>query len=71
MALFRRKKKVVKPTAKEQKTITARLQRQYPQMYEPAVSRAEKRVFSKAAPSERKELERMVGKRLKRKYKKK
>ena len=68
MGLLRRKK-VVKPTAKEQKRITTRLQRKYPQMYEPAVGKAEQRIFSRAAPTERKELERMVGKRLKRKYK--
>ena len=71
MALFRRKKKIVKPTAKEQKTITARLQKKYPQMYEPAVGRAEQKVFSRAAPVDRAELMKMVGKRLKRKYRKK
>lgn len=71
MALFRRKKKVVKPTAKEQQIITGRLQKKYPQMYEPMITRAERKVFSRAAPAERKELERMVGKRLKRKYRKK
>ena len=71
MALFRRKKKVVKPTVKEQKRVTSRLQKKYPQMYEPMLARAEKKVFSRAAPTERKELERMVGKRLKRKYRKK
>jgi len=69
MALFRRKKKIVKPTAKEQKRITARLQRMYPQMYEPAMTAGTRKVISRAAPSERKALERMVGKRLKRKYK--
>jgi len=35
MALFRRKKKIVKPTVKEQKKIGARLRRMYPQMYKP------------------------------------
>ena len=71
MALFRRKKKVVKPTDKEQKRITARLQKKYPQMYEPTLSAVQKKVYSRAAPAERKELERMAGKRLKRKYRKK
>lgn len=33
MALFRRKKKIVKSTVKEQKKIGARLRRKYPQMY--------------------------------------
>ena len=35
MALFRRKKKIVKSTVKEQKKIGARLRRKYPQMYKP------------------------------------
>jgi len=68
MALFRRKKKVVKPTAKEQRTITARLQKKYPQMYESAMGAAEKRIIGRAAPGDRAALERMAGKRLKRKY---
>ena len=71
MGLLRRRKKVVKPTAKEQKRITVRLQRKYPQMYESAIGKAEQKVFSRAASADRKELEKMVGKRLKRKYKKK
>lgn len=69
MALFRRKKKTVKPTAKEQRTITSRLQHKYPQMYEPAMGAAEKKVISRAAPGDRAALERMAGLRLKRKYK--
>ncbi len=35
MAIFRRKKKIVKSTVKEQKKIGARLRRKYPQMYRP------------------------------------
>ena len=69
MALFRRKKKVVKPTPKEQKRITARLQHTYPQMYESKVGTREKVVISRASPGDRAALERMAGKRLKRKYK--
>ena len=68
MALFRRKKKVVKPTAKEQKTITARLQAKYPQMYESKVGARERVIIGRASPGDRAALERMAGKRLKRKY---
>lgn len=71
MGIFRRKKKIVKPSAEEQRKITPRLQRQYPQMYETAMTSAERKVIGRAAPSERKALERMIGKRLKRKYRKK
>lgn len=69
-ALLKRKK-VVKPTAEEQKTITARLQRKYPQMYEPAMTAAERKVISRASPSDKKALVKMIGLRLKRNYKKK
>ena len=62
------RRKIVKPTAAEQKKITKRLQRKYPQMYEPMLTRAEKKVISRAAPTERKALERMVGKKLKKLY---
>ena len=71
MAIFRRKKKVVKPTAKEQKRITARLQHMYPQMYESKVGTRERAIIGRASPGDRAALERMVGKRLKRKYGKK
>ena len=71
MALFRRKKKVVKPTVKEQKRITTRLQRQYPQMYESRIGAREKVIIGRASPGDRAALEKMVGKRLKRKYRKK
>ena len=71
MALLRRRKKVVKPTAEEQKKIDVRLQRKYPQMYEPNLRTAQKKVLLRAAPKDRKALEKMVGLRLKRKYRKK
>jgi len=71
MALLRRRKKVVKPTAKEQKRITARLQRRYPQMYEPRTGTRERVVISRASAADRRELERMAGYRLKKKYRKK
>jgi len=66
-----RRSKPVKPTAAEQKKITARLQRKYPQMYEPVLTRAEKKVFSRAAKADRAALEKMVGKRLKKIYRSK
>ena len=62
------RRKIVKPTSAEQKRITKRLQKKYPQMYEPMLTRAEKKIFSRAAHTERKELERMVGKKLKKLY---
>ncbi len=71
MALLRRRKKVVKSTAKEQKEIDVRLQRKYPQMFEPNLRAAERKVLLRAAPKDKKALEKMVGLRLKRKYRKK
>ena len=68
---FLRRKKVVKPTSEEQRKIDARLKRKYPQMYEPMLTKVQRKVYSRAAPAERKELERMAGLRLKRKYRKK
>lgn len=59
------RKKTVKPTLKEAKKIKARLQRQYPQMFEPVVGKQEKRIIGRASPADEKALERMVGKRLK------
>ena len=61
-------RKVVKPTSAEQKRITKRLQRKYPQMYEPMLTRAEKKIIGRAGKTERKVLERMVGKKLKKLY---
>jgi len=65
------KNKVVKPTDEEQKKITARLQSKYPQMYEHAVTKVEEKQLSRAAPGDRKALLKMIGKRLKKQYKKK
>lgn len=62
------RKKVVKPTAKQKRTITARLQRKYPQMYELKLTRAEKKIFSRASKADRAALEKMVGKKLKKIY---
>ena len=63
------RKKTVKPTLKEAKRIKARLQRQYPQMFESAMGAVQKKVISRAAPTDQKKLERMVGKKLKKIYK--
>jgi len=62
------RKKIVKPTAREQRIITGRLQRKYPQMYETTMTSREKKVISRASKSDRKALEKMVGKRLKKIY---
>jgi len=62
------KKKTVKPTEKELSKITARLMAKYPQMYESATTEAESEKLAGLSPGDRKELERMVGKRLKRRY---
>lgn len=66
-----RRRKPVKPTTKEQKTITGRLQRKYPQMYETTASIREKRLLSGVSKSDRAALERMIGKKLKKIYRKK
>ena len=63
------KKKTIKPTLAEAKRIKARLERQYPQMFESAVGTRERKVISRAAPADRAKLERMVGKKLKKIYK--
>lgn len=67
-----RRRKPVKPTIAEQKKITARLKRQYPQMYEPAISPGTKKQLGTVrSAADRKALERMVGKRLKKIYRSK
>ena len=63
-----RKKKVVKPTLEEKKIIEARLKRKYPQMYELTTTAREKKVLRGVSPSDRKALEKMVGKKLKKIY---
>ena len=60
--------KPIKPTAAEQKKITRRLQRKYPQMYETKMTKREKKVISRASKSDRAALEKMVGKQLKKLY---
>jgi len=62
------KKKTVKPTEKELSKITTRLMAKYPQMYESAYNGAERRVIESAPVDVRQGLEKMVGKRLKRRY---
>ena len=62
------RKKIVRPTSAEQKKITKRLQKKYPQMYEPMLTRAEKKVIGRASKADRAALEKMVGKKLKKIY---
>ena len=62
------RRKIVKPTAAEQKIITRRLQKKYPQMYETRMTKREKKVISRASKSDRAALEKMVGKKLKKLY---
>ena len=60
--------KPVKSTAAEQKKITQRLKKKYPQMYETKLTKREKKVISRASKSDRAAFERMVGKKLKKLY---
>jgi len=63
------RKKIVKPTAAEQKKITVRLKRKYPQMYKPiGLSIREQRAFKNLSAADRKALEKMVGLKLKKIY---
>ena len=63
-----RKKNIVRPTVSEKRIIEGRLQRQYPQMYERTTTAREKRVLRGVSPGDRKSLEKMVGRKLKRRY---
>ena len=62
------KKKVVQPTIKEKGVIQNRLKGKYPQMYEVAATQAEKNSMAGLSPGDRKELEKMIGKKLKKLY---
>ena len=63
------RKKVVKPTPKEKEKITARLKHKYPQMYELKTGqRLRKQLASVRSSSDRKALEVMVDKKLKKIY---
>ncbi len=62
-------RKVVKPTAEEAAKIKRRLQKQYPQMYESAVTKREKRQVRGLGKADREALLKMVGKKLKKIYK--
>lgn len=72
MAIFRRKKKVVKATVKEQKKIGARLRRKYPQMYKPVgMSKQEQKAYEKLSAADKEALKKMRGTTMKKKYGKK
>ena len=60
--------RVVKPTVREKEIISRRLKRKYPQMYESAITAREKSRLKGLSPGDRKEMERMVGKKLKKIY---
>lgn len=60
--------RIVKPTARERKIITGRLKKKYPQMYESAMTSRERSRLKGLSPGDRKEMERMVGKKLKKLY---
>ncbi len=64
-------KRIVKPTMEEAVKIKRRLQKQYPQMYESAATSREKRAFRGVGKMDRKELLKMVGKKLKKIYRSK
>lgn len=68
MAIFRRKKKVVKPKGKEYKRVTTRLLRKYPQMFKVAGTPQQMEAYRAATPTERKTLKRTMPLRMKKKY---
>lgn len=63
--------KPVKPTAAEQKKITAKLQKKYPQMYDPNLHPQERATFETLSPEDKAKLLKQVGGKLKKLYRKK
>ena len=71
MRLFKKKRKVVKPTAEEQRKISARLKLKYPQMYKPiGMSAREVLTYEKLSPGDKKAIGKMIGLELKKIYRK-
>ena len=68
MALLKRRRKVVKPTVGEQKKISARLKRKYPQMYTAYGSKAERIAYESLSPGDKREISKLIGLKLKKKY---
>jgi len=68
MGLLKRRKKVVKPTPEEYRKVTARLLRNYPQMFEVVGSSQQMKAYLAATPTERKTLKRTMPLRMKKKY---
>ena len=66
--LKRSRKKTVKPTAGEQKKISARLKRKYPQMYTAYGSKAERAAYESLSPGDKREISKLIGLKLKKKY---
>ena len=69
MAIFRRKKKIVKSTVKEQKKIGARLRRKYPQMYRP--TGMSKKEYENISSADQKAIAKLRGTTMKKIYGKK
>ena len=61
-------KKIVKPTKKEKKKITARLQKKYPQMYDPSLHPRERATYKTLSPEDKAKLLKQVGGKLKKIY---
>jgi len=68
VAIFRRKKKVVKPKGEEYRKVTTRLLRKYPQMFEVVGTPGQMKAYRSASPTERKTLKRTMPLRMKKKY---
>jgi len=66
-----RRRKPVKPTPTEQKKITKRLQKKYPQMYDPGLHPRERATFETLSPEDKAKILKQVGGKLKKIYRKK
>ena len=65
------KKKAVKPTAAQAKEIKGKLQKQYPQMYNPNLSAHEKKAYDKLKKADRAGILKTVGAKMKKIYRSK
>jgi hypothetical protein len=65
------KKKIVEPTEKLKKQITAVLKVKYPQMYETIMTRGQKKEYLLLSPGDRPAYKKMIGKTLKKAYRSK
>lgn len=60
-----RRSKITKPTAAEQKVITKRLKKKYPQMFGLVGSASERKLYKSLSPADKKAIESMVTLKLK------